>query len=73
MPTLESLGIDKLTTQEKYDLIDAIEESIPDQHVYRMSEADHTEIMQRAADAVANSDSLLTLDAVKTHLAARHS
>ncbi|MGL6072667.1 MAG: hypothetical protein ACRC8S_00770 [Fimbriiglobus sp.] len=31
MPTLESLGIDKLTTEEKYELIEAIEASIADE------------------------------------------
>ncbi|MGL6072665.1 MAG: addiction module protein [Fimbriiglobus sp.] len=72
MPTLESLGIDKLTTEEKYELIEAIEASIVDQVLHPISDAEHQEIMRRASAAITNPESLITMDAVKAHLSARN-
>jgi putative addiction module component (TIGR02574 family) len=72
-PSLQSLGIDKLSVDEKYQLIDAILDSIPsEQSEFRLTEAQKSELEGRRAEHEADPSSAIPLEEVEARLIARY-
>jgi putative addiction module component (TIGR02574 family) len=71
-PTLESLGIDRMTREERLALVQAIWDSIAaEQHGPLLTEAQRQELRRRIADADANPDDVVPWEEVKAQALAQ--
>lgn len=71
-PTLESLGIDKLTVDQRVELAHAILESIAaETEQFQLTEAQKQEIDRRLAEHAANPGSAIPWEQVKAEALAR--
>ncbi|MBX9623025.1 MAG: addiction module protein [Gemmataceae bacterium] len=71
-PTLEALGIDRMTVGERIALVQDILDSIAaDQPRPPLSEAKKAELARRLADADANPDDVVSWDEVEAAALAR--
>ena len=72
-PSLEALGIDKLSVEEKYELVDAILESIPeDQGEVELTEAQMRELDRRRAEHEADPSSAIPWEEVEARLISKY-
>lgn len=72
MPTLEQLGIDRMTTAERLALVQEILDSVAaDQPRQPLSDAKRKELDRRLADAVANPDDGVPWEQVEAAALAR--
>jgi len=73
VPSLESLGIDKLSVEEKYELIDAIFDSIDgDDSDFELTAEQKRELDQRRAEHEADPTSGIPWEEVEARLLARY-
>ena len=71
-PTLESLGIDRMTREDRLALVQAIWDSIAaEPHTPLLTEAQRQELDRRIADADANPDDVVPWEEVKAQALAR--
>ncbi|MGL6076937.1 MAG: addiction module protein [Fimbriiglobus sp.] len=76
MPTLESLGIDKLSTEERLALADAIYESVSPEHDGQTQPTLTPEMLEKLRDRVRHADRnpqlRISADAFLAKLEAKH-
>lgn len=71
-PTLAELGIDRLSTDDRLALADAIWQSVVrDLEQAPLSEAQRRELERRLADSIARPDAVTPWETVKTRALAR--
>ena len=71
-PTLQELGIDRLSVEDRLELAEAIWSSVArDAELAPLSEAQRRELERRLADSVARPDAVTPWDAVKARALAR--
>jgi putative addiction module component (TIGR02574 family) len=71
-PTLQSLGIDRLSVEERIALATAIWDSIAaESHSPLLTEAQRAELERRLADHAANPDDVVPWEQVKAEALAR--
>lgn len=71
-PTLESLGIDQMSVEDRITLATAIWDSIPAQpHQPLLTEAQRQELERRLADHLSNPDDVIPWEQVKAEARAR--
>jgi putative addiction module component (TIGR02574 family) len=68
LPSLETLGIDKLSYAERIDLIGAIWDTLPDSSFVFPNESPIPLMEQRLAEAIAKPEELLTWDQLHAEL-----
>jgi len=72
VPTLEQLGIDRLTVAERLALVQQILDSVvADQPPPSLSDAKREELARRLADHLANPDDVVPWEQVKAEALAR--
>lgn len=70
-PTLQELGIDRLSVDERIELAQAIWDSILPQPPQQLSEAQRQELERRLADHAANPNDVVPWEQVKAAALAR--
>lgn len=71
-PTLESLGIDRLSTEDRISLAQAIWDSIPTRpNPPLLTEAQRTELARRVAEHEANPDDVVPWEQIEAEALAR--
>jgi len=71
-PTLQALGIDRLSIEDRISLANAIWESIANEsHAPLLTEAQRTELQRRLADHTANPQDVIPWEQVKAEALAR--
>lgn len=71
-PTLQELGIDRLTTEDRLDLAEAIWDSVEaDIERSPLTEAQRRELERRLADSIARPDAVTPWEVVKEQALAR--
>ena len=72
MPTLEQLGIDRLTVAERLTLVqDILDSVVADQPPRPLSDAKRQELVRRLADHLANPSDVVPWEQVKAEALAR--
>jgi len=69
--SIKSLGIDRLTTDDKLALVEEIWDSIPDADAAPLTEAQREELERRIADHEANPNDVVPWDDVKASVTGR--
>lgn len=71
-PTLQALGIDRMSVEDRIALATAIWDSIPaEPHLPLLTEAQRLELERRLADHAANPDEVVPWEQVKAEALAR--
>jgi len=71
LPTIEDLGIDRLSVDDRIALAQAIWDSIPAQPRPSLSRAKQDELTRRAAEDDARPEEVVTWDQVKANILSR--
>jgi putative addiction module component (TIGR02574 family) len=72
-PSLESLGIDKLSVNEKFELIDAIADSISSEEFdFTLTDAQKAELDRRRAEHESDPSTAIPWEEVEARLIARY-
>lgn len=71
MPTLQELGIDRLSVSERIALVQEILDSIATEQPQPLSDAKRAELSRRLADSIANPDDGVPWEQVKAAALAR--
>lgn len=70
-PTMESLGLDRLSVAERIELGNELLDSVPSQSMPELTEAKLRELRRRLADDDANPDDTIPWEQVKAETHAR--